>query len=221
MVLNHRLKFCFIQNPKCASTYIAKCLQSLDDTIITGRKHGNSVDFFGRLRIGKMDINHSEYKIFTTIRHPISIYESLWAFSRTSPTSHVRRFFPMQDFDSFIDALLNLKAVPWEPRAFDRYFGVPISILEDQPYGWATFSAIHWTSFQTPSFSGIADNQQIKIFRIEDSFQDQINEYLGDDSIAWEQDKINQSSSGKVLNQSQIDLVKSRDAELLEHFGYK
>lgn len=216
MVVNHRLKFCFVENPKCASTYVAEALIKLDGSRCPSKKHLSAIEFLKRRSVENPD----EYKVFTTVRNPLSLYPSLYSFAQRSPESHVKKFFPQTDFDSFLDAQLSLKAEVWKPGAFQRYFGQPIEILDGLNYGWVTFSTIYWTSRGVPNFEKLDSVDKVTTFRVEDDFRSQIEQYLGL-GIKWPEDKLNSTPRIAELSENQENLIRLADSQVFNLFGYQ
>lgn len=208
MVFNHPLGFVFLQNPKCASTYIEAALLKVRGSKGTRpKKHGNIRHIQRRLPRGAL-----AYKIFGTVRNPLTFYPSLWSFTRRARTSHAFRYFPAENFDDYLKRVLNID-VPANFRAsFRRFTGQHPHA--GYSYGWATFSNIHWLT-TTQRFGILEDNHFIPTFRMEDNFQSQISEYLGLD-IPWPDKKINSFFHRVKLTDQQRQLILERDRPTFE-----
>jgi len=190
MVVNHKYKICYIQNPKCASTYVETGLKELPETKRTRKKH-NPVTYFAFTQ------NVKNFKVFGTVRNPMTYYHSMFSFCKNNKSSHIWRIFGDEDFGTFVENLLLIRANPGRERIFTKFFEIDYEGFsrhnqDNESIGWGTFSYIYYFSL-SPNFINIEENEFIRVFNIEDNLGKKLEEYLDLPEYTFPKEKINVS----------------------------
>jgi hypothetical protein len=126
--------------------------------------------------LGKVTEDLTNYRVFGTIREPISLYKSIYNFSLTRSHNHIWRSFKDKTLEGFCKRLANLE--PSNKSEFRSYFGFPAKNLAKLDYGWATFSYIHYFSYER-KFKHLDSNTMADIFLVGPDLVKQLEAYLG------------------------------------------
>lgn len=207
MVHNEKYNFVFVRNPKCATSYIGKYLRQHDG-------HGNLKKIHHNFRSGRPLIPWltEDAKVFGTIRNPFDFYTSLWSFSQKTH-NHTHYFFNYGSFDTFFNQVVDMK--PKSLPSLMRFTGY--SLPPRFNYGYATFSALNWLT-KKANFKKPEENTFIKIFRTEDDFRPQIDDYLGLDEYEWPEQRENVTKHVIQLTRKQKQRVLERDRFVFENW---
>lgn len=120
MAITDNNKFVFLHIPKTGGMWVSSLLRNIAETSLIGHQHSH----FPQLSQFHDNEWYNQRFIFTMIRHPITWYQSRWAFrvKHGWKLNHPLDFnCATNDFHSFVESVLSFKPDGWLTWLYSQY----------------------------------------------------------------------------------------------------